>query len=235
MDAQVVSQELAQSSLSDRLSKLLTDEFQKLPPGEKLPSGQDLARRFGVSLTVVREAISTLKADGLVETRQGSGAFVSRTKRQRPFRIASSSDLVGAAGPEQIFELRTGVEMQAAALAAERGSTTQHRAIRKALDDMQTALVAGEDGVAADVLFHRRVAEAAGNRLFSSFLDFLGEHIRESIAVSRRDPAVWKAQQLHVMQEHELIVEAICRRDADAARTAAFRHMANCLERCSGH
>lgn len=233
MDAQVVSQELATRSLTDRLSRLLTEEFLKLPPGEKLPSGQELARRYGVSLTVVREAISALKADGLVETRQGSGAFVSRSRRQRPFRIETSPEIVGRIGPEQIFELRTGVEMQAAALAATRGTPAQHRAIRQALKSMRATLVAGGDGVIEDILFHRRIAEAAGNLLFASFLDFLGEHIRESISSSRADEHAWRQEQENVMQEHADMVEAICARDPDAAREAAHRHMQNCLMRCA--
>lgn len=87
--------------------------------------------------------------------------------------------------------------------------------------------------MASDIQFHRRIAEAAGNMLFSSFLDFLGEHIRESIAVSRRDEAVWKAEQIKVMREHQAMVDAICSRDPEAARKAAFQHMVNCLKRCS--
>lgn len=233
MYAQVLSDELGKSSLADRLSKRLSEELLKMPPGEKLPTGQEISRRYGVSLTVVREAISTLKADGLVETRQGLGAFVSRSRRQRPFRIDSTPDVTGAIGPEQIFELRSGVEMQASALAATRGSAAQHKAIKKAFKDMQAALTSGADGVAEDVLFHRRIAEAAGNILFSSFLDFLGEHIKDSISGSRQDDAAWRAQQVNVMKEHEDIVDAICARDADAARDAANRHMVNCLTRCA--
>ena len=233
MDVRTIHQEMTPSTLTARLSKRLMEEFGHLQPGEKLPTGQELARRFGVSLTVVREAISSLRSEGLVETRQGSGAFICRSARQRPFRIESTGASASAVGPEQIFELRTGIEMQAAALAAERGTASQHRAIRKALDGMKDAVAEGRDGVAEDVLLHRRIAEAAGNMLFSTFLDFLGEHIRDSIAVSRLDASVWLEQQQHVMDEHAAIVDAIFRRDATAARRAAEMHMANCLGRCS--
>lgn len=232
-DAITSSDQLVKSSsLSDRLSHALRHEILsgELQPGQRLPTGQELARRFGVSLTVVRESISSLKSDGVIETRQGSGAFVSRSARLRPFRIAESVD-AGTVGPEQIFELRTGVEVQAAALAAERGSDAQLAAIGAAFDAMQAEIDAGRDGVAADVLFHRRIAEAAGNGLFASFIDFLGEHIRETIKDSRED-AAWKMHQAEVMAEHRGILDAIVARDVARARIAALRHMDNCLGRC---
>lgn len=220
------------SSLTDQLSQALRQEILsgELQPGQRLPTGQELARRFGVSLTVVRESISSLKSDGVVETRQGSGAFVSKTARKRPFRIVDSSD-PRVVGPHQIFELRTGVEVQAAALAAERGSDEQIEAIRQAFDAMRAEIDTGHDGVVADILFHRRIAEAAGNALFSSFIDFLGEHIRETIQGSREDMA-WAKHQEQVMAEHAAIMQAIVARDVPAAREAAFQHMSNCLERC---
>lgn len=223
------------STLTDKLSKALLDVINagEFRPGEKLPTGQELARRFGVSLTVVRESISTLKADGIIETRQGAGAFVSKSAHLRPFRItpAGASEDQPAIGPEQIFELRTGVEMQAAALAAERASDEQLAAIRDAYTAMLADIQAGGDGVTADIQFHRAIAEAAGNALFGSFLDFLGGYIRESIKGSREDQA-WTEHQDAVMQEHHAIMQAICDRDVQAAREAAHAHMANCLQRC---
>ena len=228
-----IGDELAKSSLSDRLTKVLVDEILagEMQPGQKLPTGQELARRFGVSLTVVRESISSLKADGLIETRQGAGAFVSKSVHQRPFRIASAPTTPGHVTPEQIFELRTGVEMQGAALAAERGTEAQLQAIWVAYDEMLKDVAAGGDGVSADIEFHSRIADATGNPLFGSFLEFLGEHIRDSIKDSRSEDA-WAKHQSEVMAEHAAIVEAITKRDPAAAEKAAYQHMLNCRLRC---
>lgn len=221
---------LAKPTLTDRLSQRLIDDIVSgvLQPGQQLPTGQALSKRFGVSLSVVREAISTLKAEGMIQTRQGAGAFV-RAVGARPFRLAAPSAL--PVGPEKVFELRTGIEMQAAALAAERGTAAQRRAIQAAYKAMEAEVKAGHDGVAADVLFHRRIAEAAGNELFASFLDFLGDHIRSAIQASREGEA-WAAHQAEVMAEHRALVEAIVARDANAARNAARDHMDHCLRRC---
>ena len=221
------------TTLTDRLSKALLEEINAgaFQPGQKLPTGQALARRFGVSLTVVRESLSTLKADGIIETRQGAGAFVGRQAHMRPFRISTSGTATDAIGPEQIFELRTGAEVQAAALAATRGTDVQLAAIRSACEDMEKDVAAGGDGVQLDMMFHRRIAEATGNPLFVSFLAFLGHQIQETIATSRQGGA-WQAHQGEIMAEHRRLMESVCRRDEQAARDAAYAHMANCLTRC---
>lgn len=231
--ALVSSDQLSKTnSLAERLILALRQQVLsgELQPGQRLPTGQELARRFGVSLTVVRESISSLRSDGVIETRQGSGSFVSKSARMRPFRIVDSTDSPSV-GPDQIFELRTGVEVQAAALAAERGTAAQLVAIREAFEAMQAAVNAGGDGVVEDIHFHRRIAEAAGNELFASFIDFLGEHIRDSIKGSRED-ASWSEHKGEVMYEHAAILDAIESRDVSAARDAAFQHMTNCLQRC---
>lgn len=221
------------TTLTDRLSKALLEEINagEFQPGQKLPTGQELARRFGVSLTVVRESISTLKADGIIETRQGAGAFVGRQAHMRPFRISPTGTATDAVGPEQIFELRTGAEVQAAALAATRGTDAQLGAIRSACEDMEADVATGGDGVKLDMVFHRRIAEATGNPLFVSFLEFLSHQIRETIAASREGGA-WEMYQGAIMAEHRTLMEAVCRRDEQAARDAAYIHMANCLTRC---
>ncbi|MFJ3057524.1 FadR/GntR family transcriptional regulator [Herbaspirillum sp. NPDC087042] len=224
---------LRKTTLTDMLIQAMTKaivngEFQA---GEKLPPGPALAKRFGVSLMVVREAISSLRNEGLVETRHGSGAYVASSARARPFRIETAHAPQEATSAEQIFELRSGVEIRAAELAARRGSDAQMAAISAAYDAMRNELAAGGDGVETDMVFHRRIAEAAGNGLFVSFLDFLGANIRDTIKQSR-DAAQWAAQQAEVMQEHAALRDAICRRDVAAAREAAYTHMNNCLLRC---
>lgn len=217
-------------SLTDQLTERLIQEIRSgvLQPGQQLPTGQDLSKRFNVSLSVVREAISSLKAEGLIQTRQGAGAFVSATTR--PFRLTQSQST--PIGPQKVFELRTGIEMQAAALAAERASKKQLQAIRDAYRAMEIDIAADQESVASDVLFHKRIAEASGNELFPSFLDFLADHIRSTIKESREDKAIWNAQCEDVMAEHQALMEAICSRNIEAAREAAYTHMANCLTRC---
>ena len=108
-------------NLKDELIDRLTAEIKSgaLKPNEKLPTEQEMIVAFGVSRTVVREALAALRAEGLILTRQGAGAFVSGDTRRRPFRVSSEgpqniSDVIS------ITELRLGIEIEAAGFAAKR-------------------------------------------------------------------------------------------------------------------
>src|SRR6201982_3674621 len=98
-----------------------------LKPGAQLPTEPELIAATGVSRTVVREAVAALRAEGLVVTRQGVGAFVPENAR-RPLRI-DVDPLSPLRAVLDVMELRTGIEIEAAGLAADRGSASQIRRI----------------------------------------------------------------------------------------------------------
>ena len=121
----------------------------------------------GVSRTVVREAVAALRADGLVVVRQGVGAFVAANVR-RPFRI----DVEGLRSLRQaldVMELRMGIEVEAAGLAAERGTAAQIRKIAHAYEAVDLAIDRGETAIDEDFAFHVSIADATGNPQFSRF------------------------------------------------------------------
>ncbi|HEY9568698.1 MAG TPA: GntR family transcriptional regulator, partial [Thalassobaculum sp.] len=155
----------------------------ELAPAEKLPTEQEMIAAFGVSRTVVREAIAALRAEGLVESRQGAGVFVVGDKRRRPFRI-ESGDAETVGGVLAIMELRRSIEIEAAGLAAERRTGLQLAAIHQAVEAFDAAIGSG-DAVAADFEFHKAICQATGNPYFDSFLEFLGHHIipRQTVRV----------------------------------------------------
>src|SRR5580704_18728878 len=104
----------------------------RLLPGSRLPTEQQLTAALGVSRTVVREAVAVLRAEGLVETREGVGAFVVRDVQRRPFRI-DPDGLRSIGEVVQVMELRTGVEVEAAGIAAERANAASRRRVASAL------------------------------------------------------------------------------------------------------
>ncbi len=116
-------------ALIERLTAQITGG--ELKPGAQLPTEQELIAATGVSRTVVREAVAALRAEGLVVTRQGVGAFVADTPR-RPFRI-NGGELQSLRDVIEVMELRTGVEVEAAGLAAERASAADLRDIKDCL------------------------------------------------------------------------------------------------------
>jgi DNA-binding FadR family transcriptional regulator len=203
----------------------------KLRPGARLPTEQDMIASLGVSRTVVREAVAALRAEGLVITRQGVGAFVADDMRLRPFRIAPGG-LRSIAEVLQVMELRTGLETEAAGLAAERASPADIMAIEAALETFDDAIGGGDLAVAEDFAFHRGIAVATGNPHFASFLEFLGRFIipRQSVRIAMPDPCDYLAT---IQAEHREIVCAIRARSAAEAQAAMRRHLSNSRERYS--
>src|SRR5947199_10729047 len=133
----------APRSLTGELVARLTDDITsgRIPPGSRLPTEQELIAATGVSRTVVREAVAALRAEGLVVTRQGVGAFVPENAR-RPLRI-DFDPLSPLRAVLDVLELRTGIEIEAAGLAADRGSASQIRRIVECFDAVGAALKRG--------------------------------------------------------------------------------------------
>ena len=131
----------------------------KLPPGARLPTEQQMATAMGVSRTVVREAVAALRADGVVTTRQGAGAFVSTEIEKRPFRLAVEG-LPSIREVIDVMELRQSVEVEAAGLAAARATPDLRNEVGKALARIDAAIARGESAVDEDFAFHRAVAAA---------------------------------------------------------------------------
>src|SRR6478672_7718192 len=163
----------ARLSLTGELVVRLTDDISsgKIPPGSQLPTEQEMIAATGVSRTVVREAVAALKADRLVVTRQGVGAFVAEHVR-RPFRVDfdESSSLRDVLN---VMELRTGVEVEAAGLAAENATPAQVKKITERFLAIQAAIDRGEIAVDQDFAFHCEIAESTGNPQFKGFLEYL--------------------------------------------------------------
>lgn len=203
----------------------------RLAPGTRLPTEQMLTAELGVSRTVVREAVAALRADGLVVTRRGSGAYVA-DPAAGPFRIvppraASLSDILN------VMELRLAVEVQAAGLAAERATQAQLGSIRVAWRGIDDALQRGEGAVAEDFAFHRAIAEATGNDQFPRFLAYLGSHVipRQSVRLDMDTPAERRQYLERIQAEHTRIVTAIAVREPEEARRAMRDHLTRSLDR----
>jgi len=212
--------------IAERLAGEITSS--RLPPGAKLPTEQVMASTMGVSRTVIREAVAALRADGLVVTRQGSGAFVAPDVGRRPFRLAFDG-LPSLAEVLDVMELRASVEVAAAGLAARRGSVAARRRVAKALAAIDAALERGEGAIDEDFAFHQAIAAATGNAQFVHFLEYLGRFIipRQSIRVAAHRPEGQRGYLETFQREHAEISEAIVAGDDEAAREAMRRHLGN--------
>lgn len=195
-------------------------------PGDQLPTEKQLSELFGVSRTVVREAISRLRADGYLETRQGAGAYVSAQPGNASFKLVAAG--VNEPGDiAQVFELRLLVEAGAAELAAWRRNARDIRGLRQQFNKMTEALRAGADGSAADDAFHRTIAAATHNPQVRRFVEFLAHQFSET----RRPTWADAGRAGTAQREHEELLAAIEAGDARAARVAAELHLRNAARR----
>ena len=204
----------------------------RLGPGARLPTEQELTSSMGVSRTVVREAVAALRAEGLVTTRQGSGAFVAADASRVPYRI-DPEGLSSIADVLEVMELRLAIEVEAAALAAERITPEGLAPIARALRAIEVAIGRGEGAVNEDFAFHRAIAAASCNPRFAEFLEYLGRHVipRQSIRVSVSTPQEHRQYLMRIQKEHARIHEAIKDGHSAEARKAMRTHLTRSLQR----
>ena len=223
----------APRGLTQQLVTQITDDITggRLRPGARLPTEKAMMSATGVSRTVVREAVACLRADGLVVVRQGVGAFVAHHAR-RPFRI-EVDDLHSLHEAMQIMELRTGVEIEAAGLAAERGEGTQFAGIATAYEMIEGAIERGETAVDEDFAFHCSIADAAGNSQFRRFLEYLGRFIIPRQSIRRSLPRMddQRSYLMRIQREHLEILDCIREQAPARARAAMRRHLTNSRRR----
>lgn len=221
-------------SLAMNLVEKLTIDVRegKLRPGEKLPTEAAIMQSFGVSRTVVREAISKLQASALVETRHGIGTFVLPQDVSPAFKV-SPNQLGTLREVIALLEFRISIETEAAALAALRREDINLQKMQLAMTEFATAISEGRDAIHADFLFHQEIAQATQNKHFQELMQSLGT---EAIPRGRLENAMPVeptriAYLRRVHQEHESIFYAISAQDIDSARAAMRTHLSNSRER----
>ena len=210
--------------VKDGLIRLIAESG--LKPGDKLPPGDKLCETFDVSRTVVREAIASLKAEGRLRSLRGSGVYVSE-----PPKPAGGSMFMEA--PQDIaqvldfIEFRISVEIEAAALAAERRTETNLLRMEQALVQFARRPVDHTLATDADRAFHRAIADATNNVRFSLFVDEMGERLipRRALRASFSDETDRAEFLDNIQAEHRRIFDAISDRQPDAARLAMRQHL----------
>lgn len=195
-------------------------------PGDRLPSEINLTREFGVSRTVLREAVASLRSDGMLEPRQGAGVFVLEQSERRPF---DNLDLARVSSMIEMLELRTAVEGDAAGLAALRRSPGQEEMLIEAFNAFRIKALAGEPTAESDFAFHLCIAQATNNPRFSDFLQVLGPMLipRRAVASNDQETNLPIADLNRLIAEHEAILIAIQDGDEDRARQAMREHLKN--------
>lgn len=194
-----------------------------LKVGDRLPSEARLAEMFGISRTIVREALVRLASDGITEARRGAGSYVKRRPAAQLGVHMPMEDLAATLGT---YEVRFVLEAEAARLAAQRRSGEQMAVIEDRLAALRHALLSSGPAHDEDWELHRAIFEATSNTAFVSIFDHLYDEVlrilKAGVDISRaRPPEVIAA----MMAEHDAIVEAIRAQDADGAALAMRWHL----------
>ena len=212
------------SRLYEQIVQQIEDSILKgtLKAGDQLPSERDLALKFGVSRTAVREAVKALHEKGLVEAYSGRGTFITNGTSQA---VTQSINLMmkfdQAEGSENLAQVRQILEPEIAALAATRIQEPQLALMREAFSTMNSALKDPDAYIEADLDFHLALAEAAENPLILSLLDSIVGLLREQrLKIFFHESGPERGQ-----YHHARILEAIEKRDPDASRAAMRDHL----------
>jgi len=195
-------------------------------PGDRLPSERALTEQFDASRVVVREALATLRTQGMIESRPGSGAYVTAVAPQ------TGGLLIAAQTQAEILdclELRRAVEVEAAGLAAKRASSAQLHAIAQPLAAMGAAVRDGQSSAAADWAFHLAIAQATNNPFFPRTMQAFGP---EAIPRLRRAPDVTlREREESLLAEHRAIFALLEIGDSAGTQEAMRVHLTHALDR----
>lgn len=226
--------------LPDEIADSITGAIEtgRLRPGDRLPTEHALSEQFGVARTVVREAVSLLKYDGVIRSRRGVGAFVTGTHERNAFRI-SEACFEKRQQLTQLLELRAGTLSDASALAALNRTDAQLRTIAAALDGMHEAVreeVPDTEGVLnrrldAEAAFYEAITVASANAYYVEFAGMIEMKVNanlRSVALKNMRAAEWGPS---VLREHATVFEAIEAQDAEGARNATRTHFENAARR----
>lgn len=190
----------------------------ELSAGDRLPPERELAQRLGVSRSSVKQAVVVLEVQGLVETRHGGGTYLVR-------------DTLDAESVERlverrrrlpdVLEAREALETKLAELAAERRTDEDLDAMRAALGDMESDILAGGHGAEGDRRFHAAVTAAGHSTLLAEFMGSISEPVAESRNESLRQPG----RPTRSLDQHARILAAIEQGDPKRAAAAMRRHV----------
>jgi GntR family transcriptional regulator, transcriptional repressor for pyruvate dehydrogenase complex len=210
--------------LSDKVTEAImrTIVSNRLKPGDALPPERELGKQFGVSRTVIREAIRALHAKGLLEVRSGSGARIvavdSKTVRESMHHFVKGCMVDDA----KVDEVRRVLEVAAAGIAAERATEADMERIDATLREMAESVDDPAASIEVDLEFHRAIARATHNELLGMLHDVIGELLVEA---RRRNFSLGPPERRRVIEMHTAIRDRVAGHDPDAARQATRDHL----------
>lgn len=208
------------NQVTGKIERLVVDRDYR--PGDRLPAERELARQFGVSRTVIREAVRVLAANGLLEVRRGSGTIICSPSVKSVSRTLSLFLRGGQRELDyrKVLEVRFLLEVEIAGLAAERRTAEDLDKMERILKDTP-GVQTRQQFVEVDIAFHAALAEATRNELYTLLLDSIGEVMR------RVRELAWDIREAGVRayQYHSAILDQVREGNRAGARQAMREHL----------
>ena len=205
---------------SDRLYEMIVDE-QRYAPGSKLPNENELSRNLQVSRTTLREAISFLVAQGVLEIRRGKGTFVAEELPAAGLDLTSLAGLRSRVRAKDLFEMRLIFEPATVALACQRGTDEELRQIQKKAERVERIAAEGGDWPLADQEFHWAIIKASHNEYMRRLYPIINSAVNEILQLSQNRQHMPDI----ALNDNRLILEFLLKRDEAGARHAMSIHM----------
>lgn len=224
---------LTRENLSVRVSKAIQAEIQsgELKVGERLLPEVELAEKYGVSRTALREAIVTLKNEGIIGSKPGRGMIVLDPKQRQAFRFSDVFATISLNEVNYFYEMRAALESEAAMLAALRRTDDDLAAIRNAFSGLEKAVETNGLGAAEHEEYNTAIAKASHNPILIEFLSFIKVKLHDLANNLRIKTMLSPERASIVLEEHRAIVHAIEKGDPEESRLAVLTHLKNASER----
>ncbi|MBS4024040.1 MAG: FadR family transcriptional regulator [Clostridia bacterium] len=197
-----------------------------LHPGDKLLSERELAEHLKVSRASVREALRALEIMGLLEIKPGEGTFIRQADINTIIEPLALIFVLEQDRAKELLEVRKGLEVEAAGLAAERAEETDLQAIQDALTEMENDICNNDSGEVADLKFHYAIAEASHNAILIRLMYTVHDSMRQTLHTTRQ---LWMANTVgtpeRLFEEHKAVFLAIKNKDKKASRQLMYDHL----------
>ena len=205
------------NQIEDQLMKYIQEE--PIPVGEKIPNEFELAERFGVGRSTVREAVKGLVSRGMLEVRRGSGTYVisSHPAEEDPLGLGRYDDKFHLA--LELFDVRLMIEPEIAAYAAMNASEEDVRSLRELCSEVETIYLKGENHVKKDIELHTMIAKCSKNRVVEILVPVIDTAVHTFANVTHRELME------ETIETHRAIVDAIAAHDQVGARCAMVMHL----------
>ena len=210
---------------ADRLYEMIAEE-RRYEPGSKLPNENELSATLNVSRTTLREAISFLVAQGVLEIRRGKGTFVSPDLPEEAVDLSVLQNMHSRVRAKDLFEMRLIFEPETVALACRRASDEELEQIRKTALRVERAAAEGGDWAEADQEFHLALIKASHNEYLRRLYPIINSAVNEILQITRSR----QEMQDIALGDNRLILDFLMLRDEEGARSAMAIHMKHLIQ-----